>query len=198
MHNNLYVILILILTIYHIHVCLSNPSHCLIHIRRHQPSIGHYLLRIEHSINNEQACERRCSIDRSCAMATFNRRFHRCHLFQHHHPKHSLHHPYRSNHIFTTFANCHRSFSLSNTGQTGVSTVHCNYDSYVLTYILLFYLISFLNRLPWQRAQRSRSIIFQSYTLIGISYLPCQELWSSVRQCAAVQYQVNSYFILFD
>lgn len=46
-------------------------------------------------------------------------------------------------------------------------------------------------RLPWQRVHTPRSLIFQSYTLIGTSHLPCQELCSSVRQCAAVQYQVH-------
>ncbi|CAF5047624.1 unnamed protein product, partial [Rotaria magnacalcarata] len=53
-------------------------------------------------------------------MATFNRRYHRCHLFQHHHhhhhhQKHSLSHPYRFNRVFSTLADCTRRFSLSQT-----------------------------------------------------------------------------------
>jgi hypothetical protein len=130
MYNSLYVILILIIIIDHIYARSSNPSHCLKHLRHHQPSVGHYLLRIEHSINNEQTCEYRCSIDHSCSMATFNRQFHRCHLFEKT-PKQSISKPYRSNYMFSTFANCPGRFSLSNIRQTRASNIHCNYDSYV-------------------------------------------------------------------
>jgi hypothetical protein len=101
MYNNRYVILILKIIIYNIYTWSSNSSHCLIHLRHHQPSIDHYLLRIEYSINNEQICEHECSID---------------HLFQ------SISKSHRSNHIFSTFANC---------PQKQVSNVHCNYDTYV-------------------------------------------------------------------
>ncbi|CAF3698901.1 unnamed protein product [Rotaria sp. Silwood1] len=132
---------------------------------------GNHLLRIEYSIHNEHICEHKCSINHLCSMATYNRQYHRCHLFQYHN-KHSISHPYRLNNVYSTFADCSGIFSLSHTTQKRISIVHCDYDS-----------------LPWQRALRSRSIIFQSYTLIGISYLPCQELCSSVRHCAAVQYQ---------
>ncbi|CAF1315608.1 unnamed protein product [Adineta steineri] len=172
MYNSLYVILILIIKIYNISTHISNPSrYCLVHLRHHQPSIGHYLLDIDHSINNEQACEKRCSIDHLCSTATFNRQSHRCHLFQHR-EKHSRSKPYRSNHIFSTFSNCLGKFSLSNNKQIQVSNVHCNYDV-----------------LPWQHAQTS--MIFKSYTLIGISHLPCQELCSSIRYCAGMQYQLR-------
>ena len=51
------------------------------------------------------------------------------------------------------------------------------------------------NRLPWQHAKRWRSIIFKSYTLIGVSSLPCQELCSSVRHCSGAQFQVNALFL---
>ncbi|CAF3792777.1 unnamed protein product [Rotaria socialis] len=177
MYNSLYDIVIIINIIYQNYAWSAILSHCLVHHRHHQPSIGHHLLRIEHSIHNEQICEHKCSTDHLCSMATFNRRYHRCHLFQHHHhhhhhQKHSLSHPYRFNRVFSTFADCTQRFSLSQTER--VSIVHCDYDS-----------------LPWQRAVRARSIIFQSYTLIGISYLPCQELCSSVRHCAAVQFQAR-------
>ncbi|CAF5132200.1 unnamed protein product, partial [Rotaria sp. Silwood1] len=171
MYNSLYVIFIQIIIIYHIYAWSSIPSYCLIHHHHHQPSIGNHLLRIEYSIHNEHICEHKCSINHLCSMATYNRQYHRCHLFQYHN-KHSISHPYRLNNVYSTFADCSGIFSLSHTTQKRISIVHCDYDS-----------------LPWQRALRSRSIIFQSYTLIGISYLPCQELCSSVRHCAAVQYQ---------
>ncbi len=124
MYNSLYVILILKLIISNIY---SSPSHCLLHLRHHQPSIGHYLLRIEYSINNEQVCEQRCAVNHRCSMATYNRQFHRCHLFQHNR-KRSLQKSYRSNYGFSTYANC--------PGRL-VSNVHCNYDSYVFSDCLI-------------------------------------------------------------
>lgn len=64
---------------------------------------------------------------------------------------------------------------------------------FVESFSCLFFIHSFhwLCRLPWQHARRFRSIIFQSYTLIGISFVPCQELCTSVRHCAGIQFQVN-------
>jgi hypothetical protein len=64
--------------------------------------------------------------------------------------------------------------------------------------IFSFFLFNqlFFISLPWQRAQTSRSIIFKSYTLIGTSYLPCQDLCSAVRYCAGVQYQVKYLFYI--
>jgi hypothetical protein len=125
MNESLCVILILIIIIYG---SSSIPPHCLIHRRHHQPSTGHYLLRIEQSIDNEHTCEHKCSMDHSCSMATFHQRQHRCHLFQHNH-RHSLSHPHRSNYAFSTFDHCPGRFSSSHTSQTRVSNVHCNYDS---------------------------------------------------------------------
>ncbi|CAF4074808.1 unnamed protein product [Rotaria magnacalcarata] len=129
-----------------IYASSSIPSHCLVHLR--QPSISQHVLRIEHSIDNEKLCKHKCSTDHLCSISTYNRRDHRYHLF-----RHSL-----SSHPVRTFADCREKVSLSHIEQKArVSIVHCNYDS-----------------LPWQRVIRSPSIIFQSYTLIGISYLPCQ------------------------
>ncbi|UJR15057.1 hypothetical protein I4U23_002028 [Adineta vaga] len=127
---------------------------------------------IEHSIDNEQVCEHRCSTNNRCSMARFNRQFHRCDLFQSNH-KNSLYRSYRSNYIHSKSTNCPERIPLiSNIRQLYRSIIHCIYDA-----------------LPWQHAQRSN--IFQSYTLIGNSYLACQELCSSVRHCAGVQYHTR-------
>jgi hypothetical protein len=135
MYNSLYVILILNIILSNINSSRLNPSHCLLYLRHHQPSIGHYLLRIEYSINNEQTCEQRCSINHLCSMATYNRQFHRCHLFQHN-QKRSLSNSYRSNYDYSTYANCSKRFSLSKNRQQRISNVHCNYDSYVVFFRL--------------------------------------------------------------
>lgn len=129
MYNSLYEIFIVINILYYSYSWSSRPSHCLIYRRHDQPSVGHHLLHIEHSIDNEKLCEHKCSINHLCSMATYNRRHHRCHLFKHHR-KHSLFHPYRTNYGFSTFANCQGSFSLSHIGKTHISIVHCDYDSY--------------------------------------------------------------------
>jgi hypothetical protein len=35
----------------------------------------------------------------------------------------------------------------------------------------------------------------ESYTLIGSSYSPCQELCLSIRYCAGIQFRVNECFV---
>ena len=189
MHNSLHVILVLKLALDHVY---GWPSHCLMHLRHRQPSTGHHLLHIEHSIDHEHRCDEQCSRHHSCSMATFHRRSHRCHLFQHS-PSHSLVHPYRSNYAFTTFAKCPHGRSHSKGQQTHVTNIHCDYDASVFLSDHPSRAMHFCSSLPWQRVQTSRSIIFKSYTLIGTSFVPCQELCSSVRQCAGVQYQVRRF-----
>ena len=126
MHNRLCVILILRLILSDAHGWSSHRSHCLTYLRHHQPSIGHHLLRIEQSIDNEQSCDHRCSMDHSCSMATFHQRHHRCHLFRHHR-RHSLSHPFRSHQAYSTFAHCPGRFLE----ESHVTSVHCDYDSWV-------------------------------------------------------------------
>lgn len=131
MYNSLYVITILKLLIPNTFSRTWTSSHCRSYLRHHQPSIGHHLLRIEYSISNEQSCEQRCSIDHQCSMVTYHRRSHRCHLFQDH-PRRSHWRSYRSNHAFSTYANCPGRFSFTNHQQKRISYVHCNYDLYTL------------------------------------------------------------------
>ena len=125
MYNSLYVILIVNILLSNIDSSKLNPSRCRLHLRHRQPSIGHYLLRIEYSIDNEKICEQQCSIDQLCSMATYSRQYHRCHLFQDN-PKRSTSNSYRSNYGFSTYANC-----PAKNRQERISNVHCDYDSYV-------------------------------------------------------------------
>jgi hypothetical protein len=123
-------------------------------------------------------------------LVTFNRQFHRCHFFQTN-PKRSISKSYQSNYLLSTYANCPENLSLFNTKQKQISIIHCNVIGG-----LDFFRFDFIwkNKLPWQQAQSSRLIVFKSYTLIGNSYLPCQELCSSVRYCAGIQFQVKTFF----
>ncbi|CAF1033695.1 unnamed protein product [Adineta ricciae] len=174
MYNSVYVIAILLLVLNYNHVqsSSSNPSRCLPNRRHLNGSSGHYLLGIEHAINNEKICKQRCSVNKRCSTARFNEYFQRCYLFQTNR-KNSLYRPYQSNYIQAESADCSgKSPFLSDIEQLQGLNTHCLYDA-----------------LPWQRAQHSN--IFKSYTLIGTSYLACQELCSSVRRCAGVQYQTR-------
>ncbi|CAF1169289.1 unnamed protein product [Adineta ricciae] len=175
MYNSVYVIAILLLILNYNRVqssSYSNPTRCLPNRRHLKSSSGHYLLGIEHAINNEKICKQRCSVNKRCSTARFNEQFQRCYLFQTIR-KNSLYRPYQSNYIQAESADCsEKSSFLSHIEQLQGLNTHCLYDA-----------------LPWQRAQHPN--IFKSYTLIGTSYLACQELCSSVRRCAGVQYQTR-------
>ena len=196
MYNSVYVIALLLLILNYNHVqssSSSNPARCLSNRRHLKGTGGHYLLGIEHAINNEKICKQRCSVNKRCSAARFNEQFQRCYLFQTTR-KDSLYRPYQSNYIQAESADCsEKSSFLSDIEQLQGSNTHCLYDAYVPKHTHRDNDLQFdlSNSLPWQRARHAN--IFKSYVLIGTSYLACQELCSSVRRCTGIQYQVGRH-----
>lgn len=129
MCNCVYVIAILLVILNHNHAqSASNPTRCLPNLRHSKGSSEHYLLGIEHAINNEQICKQRCSINKRCSIARFNKQFQRCYLFQTTR-KNSLYRPYQSNYMQSESIEC----STKSFEQLQGLNTHCLYDAYVST-----------------------------------------------------------------